>query len=511
MSQIELKQNLKLSQQLIMTPRLQLAIKMLAMNNIELSELINQQIIENPIIDADIIMNGNEENSNGNNNADNSAADIKKEFINDDIDNSIDNSNLENHNPENLSISENTQNLNNTDGINAINDYIVNYDEQLYDLSVNTNTDWKQDKNYIMENTIAGTETLYEFIMKQVRTGDFSDDEIKLAEYIAGNLNSDGFLRVSEDELKKYAGNLAPLLDNVLLKIRRLEPVGIATYDALSCLLSQADYFFPEDDVLKNIIKNYIKEVANGNYSRIAKAAGIPLDNIIESVNRLKSLTPKPAVNLESRDNNYIIPDLYVEKINDKYIVFMEDDYLPPIKINSYYKKILNGEIISNAVTKDYVEEKLKSAVWLIKSIKNRKETILKIAQLIIDKQHEFFEKGNGHLNPIILKTIADELNLHESTVSRATSNKYISTHLGIFELKSFFSNFSYGDISPNNIMSKIKHIVENEKNYGKIYSDNDIVNLLKTENIIIARRTIAKYREILNIPSSAKRKNYVI
>ena len=504
MSQIELKQNLKLNQQLIMTPRLQLAIKMLAMNNIELSELINQQIVENPIIDADIIINGNEENSNGSNNADNSAADIKKEFIND---KGVDNFNLENHNPESVSISENIQNLDNTDGINTINDYIINYDEQLYDLSVHTNTDWKQDKNYIMENTIAGTETLYEFIMKQVRTSDFSDDEIKLAEYIAGNLNSDGFLRVSKDELEKYAGNLAPLLNNVLLKIRKLEPVGIATYDALSCLLSQADYFFPEDDVLKNIIKNYIKDIANGNYSRITKETGISLDNIIESVNRLKSLTPKPALNFESRDNNYIVPDLYVEKINDKYIVFMEDDYLPPIKINSYYKKILNGELISNAVTKDYVEEKLKSAVWLIKSIKNRKETILKIAQLIIDKQHEFFEKGNGHLKPIILKTIADELNVHESTVSRATSNKYISTHLGVFELKSFFSNFSYGDISPDNIMSKIKHIIENEKNYGKIYSDNDIVNLLKAENIIIARRTIAKYREILNISSSAKRK----
>ncbi|MCL5673057.1 MAG: hypothetical protein M1407_00355, partial [Deltaproteobacteria bacterium] len=157
MSQIELKQNLKLSQQLIMTPRLQLAIKMLAMNNIELSELINQQIVENPIIDADIIMNGNEENSNGSNNADNSVADIKKEFIND---NGADNFNLENHNPESIGISENIQDLNNADSISPINDYIVNYDEQLYDLSVNTNIDWKQDKNYIIENTIAGTETL---------------------------------------------------------------------------------------------------------------------------------------------------------------------------------------------------------------------------------------------------------------------------------------------------------------------------------------------------------------
>ncbi|RZD16348.1 MAG: RNA polymerase sigma-54 factor [Candidatus Acididesulfobacter guangdongensis] len=505
MSQIELKQNLKLSQQLIMTPRLQLAIKMLAMNNIELSELINQQIVENPIIDVDVVMNGGEKNYNESNNSANSdanTADYKKEFIND---RDTDSSDLTSLNSEN--IPENIQNLNDKDDTYAINDYIANYDEQLYDLSINTNTDWKQDKNYIIENTVAGTETLYEFIMKQVRTGDFNNDEVKLAEYIAGNLDSDGFLRISSDELEKYAGNLAPLLDNVLFKIHKLEPVGIATYDPLSCLLFQADYFFPEDDLLKNIIKNYIKDIANGNYSKIVKETGNILENVIKSVNRLKSLAPKPAINFDNQNNNYIIPDLYVEKINGKYTVFMEDNYLPPIRINSYYKKILNGELISNAVTKDYVEEKLKSAVWLVKSIKNRKETILKIAQLIIDKQHDFFEKGTGYLKPIILKTIADELNLHESTVSRATSNKYISSHLGVFELKSFFSNFSFGEISPDNIMSKIKLIIENEKNYGKIYSDNDIVNLLKMENIVIARRTIAKYREILNIPSSAKRK----
>ncbi len=507
MSQIELKQNLKLSQQLIMTPRLQLAIKMLAMNNMELSELINQQIVENPIIDADIIINGNEKNYNEGNsgvNSDANTQDYKKEFIND---RDTDSSDLSDKNSDN--VPENIQNLNANDeyDMNVINDYVINYDEQLYDLSINTNTDWKQDKNYIIENTVAGSETLYEFVMEQVRMGDFNDDEVKLAEYIAGNLDSDGFLGISLDELEKYAGNLSPLLDNVLYKMRKLEPVGIATYDPQSCLLFQADYFFPEDDLLKNIIKNYIKDIANGNYNKIVKETGNVLENVIKSVNRLKSLAPKPAVNFDNQNNNYIIPDLYVEKINGKYTVFMEEDYLPPIRINSYYKKILNGELISNAVTKDYVEEKLKSAVWLIKSIKNRKETILKIAQSIIDKQHDFFEKGTGYLKPIILKTIADELNLHESTVSRATSNKYISSHLGVFELKSFFSNFSFGDISPDNIMSKIKLIIENEKNCGKIYSDNDIVNLLKMENIVIARRTIAKYREILNIPSSAKRK----
>ncbi len=505
MSQIELKQNLKLSQQLIMTPRLQLAIKMLAMNNIELSELINQQIVENPIIDADIVMNGDEKNYNEDANGANfnvDTTDYKKEFIND---RDTYNSDLTNQNSD--ALPENIQNLNDKDDMHAINDYIVNYDEQLYDLSINTNTDWKQDKNYIIENTVAGKETLYEFVMKQVRTDNFDNDEVKLAEYIAGNLDSDGFLRISSDELEKYAGNLAPLLDNVLFKIRKLEPVGIATYDTMSCLLFQADYFFPGDDLLKNIIKNFIKDIANENYSKIVKETGNNLENIIKSVNRLKTLTPKPAVNFDNQNNNYIIPDLYLEKINGRYTVFMKDDYLPPIRINSYYKKILNGELLSNAVTKDYVEEKLKSAVWLIRSIKNRKETILKIAQLIIDKQHDFFEKGTGYLKPIILKTIADELNLHESTISRATSNKYISSHLGVFELKSFFSNFSFGEISPDNIMSKIKLIIENEKNYGKIYSDNDIVKLLKVENIVIARRTIAKYREILNIPSSAKRK----
>jgi len=478
MGQMELKQSLKLSQQLIMTPRLQLAIKMLTLNNFELSEIVKQEIAENPIINDDL-------------------ADFNEKTENDE---SIENDAIiDNGQPKLL--------YNDSNNFKAITDYIINYDEQLSDLSVNVNLNGKQDKNYIIENTLTTTETLYEFIMNQVRTGDFAENEIKLAEYIAGNLDSNGFLILSKQELISYAKDLSPLLDNLLYKISRLEPVGIASYDTTSSLLVQADYFFPEDELLKNIIKNHLKDVANANYHKISKETNVELNLILNAINRLKTLNPRPAANFEQSENNYIIPDLFLKKEGGKYTVVMIDDYIPPIKINSYYKKILKGELISNGITKNYIEDKLKSAMWLIKSITTRKETILKIAQIIVDRERDFFDNGRGHLKPLILTTIADELHLHESTISRATSNKYLSTNSGIFELKSFFSGSAYGDISSDYIMVRIKQIIAQEKSAGKIYCDNDIMEILKKEGIDIARRTISKYREIMDIPPSNKRK----
>ncbi len=466
MNRIELKQNLKLTQQLVMTPKLQLAIKMLTMNNLELAEVIRQEITENPIIDDEPPIIGEK--------SENTKAD---------------------------------ESFDDASYFKEIKDYVINYDEQLRDLSKPINLDGKQDKNYILENSLIETDTLYEFIMDQVRTGDFTEDEIRLCEYIAGNLDSDGFLTVSKQELENYAGDRKLLLEPLLYKMSRLEPVGIAVCDAVSSLLVQADYFFPDDRLLKEIIKDYLKDVANGNNYKILKETGAPVSQVEESISRLKTLNPRPAVNFGQAESRYIVPDLYLRKINGKYAVFMEDDSLPPIKISSYYKKILNGEIESSAITKDYIEEKLKSVMWLIKSIKTRKETILKIANSIVERQTDFFDKGRGNLKPLILKTIASELGLHESTVSRATSNKYLSTHLGVFELKDFFSGSAYGDVSSDYIMLRIKEIVETEKVTGKIYSDSDIMVILKKAGINIARRTIAKYRDIMDIPPSNRRK----
>ena len=498
MSGLELRQNLKLSQQLVMTPRLQLAIKMLALNNIELSDMVRQEILENPIIDAE-------------------AADVKDGEENSPLSASGD------------GLSESAAGLSEgvaarEEGFEEIAEYLVNYNEQLIDLSMPGEYYKNADKNYLenrIENSFCSGTTLYEHIMEQVRTGDFSEGEILLSQYIAGNLDSRGFLAVSTPDLESFvsanisgrcggaaaeAGEAAKFTASVLDRIARLEPVGLAAADAISSLAVQADFYYKDDNLLKDIIKNYLKEVAAKNYPKIAKETGRNVGDVVESIERLKKLNPNPAANFCREEPGYIVPDLFLKKEGGRYVVFMDEGNIPQIRINSYYKKILNGEIIVERDMKDYAEERFKSAMWLMKSIDTRKETILNIAQKIVDTQSDFFEKGEGSLKPLILRDIAAGLGVHESTVSRATSNKYISTHLGVFELKSFFTGSSYGESSSESVMKKIKAIIDSECSGGKVFRDGEIADMLNRQGIAIARRTIAKYRAIMNIPPSAIR-----
>jgi len=490
MSGMELRQNLKLSQQLVMTPRLQLAIKMLALNNIELSDMVKQEILENPILEQEI-------------------AGIKSE----------EEYESENFTPANEAMPDSGGAIAEAeDGFKEIAQYLVNYNEQFVDLSKDGANYGGSDKNYLeykLENSFYAGKTLYEHLMEQVRTGNFSDKEILLAEYIAGNLDSKGLLAVSAHDLENFAANLEAadvktFVARTLGKINRLEPVGLAAENTLSSLLIQADYYFKDDVLLKNIIKKYLKEVANKNYQKISKETGKSIKDVLSSVENLKKLNPNPAANFSREEPRYIVPDLFLKKEGGRYTVFMDDNSIPQIRINGYYKKILSGEIEVSDDMKSYAEERFKSALWLMKSIDTRKETILNIAQKIVDKQTEYFNKGVGNLKPLILKDIAEELNIHESTVSRATANKYLSTHIGVFELKDFFTGASYGESSSENVMMRIKAIIDSEYASGKIFRDNEITDILKKQGITIARRTIAKYREIMNIPPSSIRNKQI-
>ncbi|MDA8273498.1 MAG: RNA polymerase factor sigma-54 [Deltaproteobacteria bacterium] len=515
MGNMELRQNLKLTQQLVMTPRLQLAIKMLALNNIELSDMIKQEIAENPIIDIDAAVFTGE---------------AKKETLLENVKNQVKDEGSKSNGdaalddaPSNDALFDGSCVRQDSYAAKELADYLVNYNEQFFDLSKDNGGGYKYgDKNYIIENSFYSVNTLYESIMEQVRTGNFSSQEVKISEYIAGNLDSNGFLAISKQELADYAScnifkkkaggdaDIDKFIDSALTKIGRLEPVGLAAFDTVSSLLIQSDYYFKDDDLLKIIIKNYLKDVANKNYQKISKETGKNTQCILDCVERLKRLNPRPAANFGQAETRFISPDLYLKKIKGKYVVFMDDDYIPQIKINSYYKKVLSGEIVVSSDMKNYVEDRFKSASWLVKSINTRKETILKIAELIVNKQADYFDNGMGNLKHLILKDIAAELNIHESTVSRATSNKYLSTHLGVFELKSFFSSASYGDSSSENVMARIKKIIARENALGRVYHDNEITDLLKGDGIVIARRTIAKYREIMNIPPSSQRNKLI-
>ena len=495
MSGMELRQNLKLSQQLAMTPQLQLAIKMLALNNIELSDVVKQEILENPILEPE-------------------SEDVKNE---DEVE-----SEGENYKPDmmlqsNIPVEADSES---EQGFNEIAQYLVNYNEQFVDLSRNDGILGAGDNNYLeykLESSFYRGETLYEHVMEQVRTGNFSDDEIMLAEYIAGNLDSKGFLAVSMEDLEYFAKkNISQDIDDMfvadtLYKINILEPAGLAADNVISSLAIQADFYFKGDALLKELINKYLKEVAGKNYQKICKETKTSLEEVLLSIENLKKLNPNPAANFSKEAPRYIVPDLFLKKENDRYVVYMQDDSIPEIKINSYYKKVISGEIAVSPDIKNYAEERFKSAMWLMKSINTRKETILNIAQKIVDKQYDYFDKCGGNLKPLILKDISEELNIHESTVSRATANKYLSTHIGVFELKSFFTGASYGESSSGNVMTRIKSIIDSEHFIGKVYKDIEIADILKKQGINIARRTIAKYRDIMNIPPSSTRHKNIL
>lgn len=500
MSLMELRQNLKLSQQLVMTPRLQLAIKMLGLNNIELSDMIKQEMLENPVIDAELA----------------DTATLRASRNSETIESSGLPENIPQEN-EAVPVSEKAESEpRETDGFEEIAEYLVNYNEQLIDLSKTSEYSNHTDTNYLenrIENSFCSGRTLFEYVMEQVRTGDFSEEEVMLSQYVVGNLDSKGMLAVSVEDLKAFASSnitggsdSSGLVGSVLYKIGRLEPAGLAAADVISSLAVQASCYYPGDKLLGVIIKDYIKDVASLNYSRIAKETASEIESVMKSVERLKKLNPNPASNFCVEEPGYIVPDLFLRKEEGRYVVYMDEAVIPQVKISSYYRKVLSGEILVEQGIKEYAEERFKSAMWLIKSIDTRKDTILNIAQKIIDIQVDFFEKGDGILKPLILKDIAAELGIHESTVSRATANKYISTHLGVFELKNFFTAASYGESSSDSVMKKIKAIIDSESSAGKVFSDSEIAEILKKDAIPIARRTVAKYREIMNIPSSSIR-----
>jgi RNA polymerase sigma-54 factor len=286
----------------------------------------------------------------------------------------------------------------------------------------------------------------------------------------------------------------------------------VCARDLSECLLIQASRLGLDDTIIINIITDHIKHLETKNYKAICRALKISIQDVVSAVNVIKCLEPKPGREFSDDQPQHIIPDIYVYKFEDEFIIMLNDDGMPKLRINPYYKKTISqGKKISGE-TKDYLAEKMRSAVWLIRSIHQRQRTIYKVMESILSFQKDFFEKGIALLKPMVLRDVAQDIGMHESTVSRVTTNKYAYTPQGIFELKYFFKgsiNRVHGEaIASTVVLEKIKKIVKSE-NPQKPYSDDKISKILKAENINIARRTVAKYRETLGILSSNKRKQF--
>jgi len=495
----ELRQELKLTHQLVMTPQLQLAIKLLQMCKMELADMIQQEMTENPVLEE--VPESEGEMSEGEVEDIGEIADIKKDMIN----------------KEEVGLSSDWKN------------YIESSSRESY--APFTEGGAKES----FEATLTKKASLIDHLMWQLHMSGLSDEEQKIGELIIGNLNQDGYLQVSlieiakiyflENKEKKRFDDISKFthLDwlkflsvlqeagKVLSKIQEFDPVGVACRNLEECLLIQIRFLNSEEPLLEKTVKFHLSDLEKRKYQVIASDLNVTIEEVVETAKVISQLEPKPGRPFNDKEPQYITPDIHVFKTGDEYTILLNGDGLPKLRINPFYlKSVYNSN--SSAPVKEYIRDKMRSAIWLVKSIYQREKTIRKVMKSIIKFQREFFDHGVDHLKPLVLKDVAEDINMHESTISRVTTNKYVHTHHGIFELKYFFNPGIGSDkdrgVASENVKNKIKEILSSEDPVHP-YSDQAIVEILNKQNITIARRTVAKYREMLGILPSSKRKKF--
>ncbi len=490
---IEIKQHLKLSQQLVMTPQLQQAIKLLQLSRMELVDMVHEEMMENPVLE-DSIETSNEQSKER-----------------EDYDGESE-AKLESAGETELAAPANAERLERepeikTDGaaVNEIDweNYLDNYTMAPPMPAYRSNSDELPS----LESTLTKRTSLFDHLLWQLKLTPLTDVEQAIGMLIIGNLDADGYLKDPPlEEIAADAKVTFALAEGVLKKIQKLDPVGVGARTLEECLLIQAGHQDLDDELVMAMIKGHLSNLEKKNYAAIARDLKEPLEEVYEASKVIMELDPRPGRQYSADEPHYITPDVYVHKVGDKFFVVPNDDGLPKLKISSFYRTALSG----SPQAREYIQDKLRSAQWLIRSIQQRQRTIVKVTESIIKFQREFFEKGIAYLKPLILRDVAEDISMHESTISRVTTNKYIHTPQGIFELKYFFnsgiSRMDGDEVASEAVKNKIKAIITAE-DVRHPHSDQKIVELLRDQNIDIARRTVAKYREQLGILSSSKRK----
>ena len=473
---IELRQSLKLTQQPIMTPQLQQAIKLLQLTRMELMDLVRQEEEENPILEEVTEPT--------------SAAEPLE-------------TNLESLTP---SPAEDKEAPDGEIDIPRI-------DWRSEGFSSGSKGAAEDDDRPTFENFLTKKTTLSDHLLWQLRLNDFSEEERLIGTLIIGNLNEDGLLQVSLEEIASQNGFELPTVERVIQKVQTFDPPGVAARDLRECLLLQAQQVYPGEKLVQKIISDHLGLLAKKNYPAMAKELQVPMEEVVRATRLISELDPKPGRSFSEENIPYITPDVYVYKVGDEYVVVLNEDGLPKLRINPYYRDIIRQQAQAAGGAKEYINEKIRSALWLIKSIHQRQRTIYRVAKSIVKFQREFLDKGVAYLKPMVLKDVAMDVDMHESTISRVTSNKYIHTPQGIFELKYFFNssiNTARGEnIASESVKEKIREILSKEDSQ-KPYSDQELVEILRKQEILIARRTVTKYREMLGVLPSTRRKQII-
>jgi len=352
--------------------------------------------------------------------------------------------------------------------------------------------------------------TLHDHLLSQLHMTELSELDVSIGEYIIWNVGDDGYLTLDAETIAKNFSVSEDDIERLLQIIQRFDPVGIAARNLQECLLIQLLEQENPNELAITILRDHFDDFKNKRFEKITKKLSITIEEFKKVLDEIIKLNPKPGEGYANTNQNYIIPDLTVIKEDDEFKVILNDWNVPHLRINHSYKQLLLDKKKTSKETKDYIKQRLESARWLINSIHQRRITILKVMDAIIDRQREFFERGKDHIKPMILKDIADEISMDISTVSRVTSGKYVQTDYGVFELKYFFSEKirrdDGEDVSNKKIRNRIKEIIDVE-DPQKPFNDQKIADILKNEGFHVARRTVAKYREQMMIPVSRLRK----
>lgn len=469
-----------------MTPSLQQAIKLLQLSKLELQEVLNQELLENPLLDE-------------------LTEETKQEEAEADVQESKTETEEEAKAAELPKESDKEKEKDSFDEIDY-DAYFQDYIEYGYNSRMS-----EEHEEFPLENTLTRPPNLTDHLTWQLNMSDASPRTKEIGSFIIGNIDEDGYLRASVEEIMAAGQHEREDVERAVQAVQSLDPIGVGARDLRECLLLQLNFLDIDVPYVDDVVRNHWDEFMQRHFVQISKALGIDMKTLEGIVEVIKHLDPKPGRKYSNERAIYVEPDVYIQKVGDEYIIVLNEDGMPKLRINGSYRALLQQmDTKSDGETVNYIKDKIRSAVWLIKSLDQRQRTIYKVAESIVKHQREFLERGIDFLRPLVLRDVADDIQMHESTVSRVVSNKYMHTPRGLFLMKYFFhsgiDSDTGEDISSLTVKKKIQGYIDGE-DPRKPLSDSKIMKILNDEGINIARRTVAKYRDELNIPSSTDRK----
>ncbi len=489
---LETKLYQKMTQQLVMTPQLRQAIKILQVSRAELETLIDEEMAQNPVLEEEVEERPRdiEQMRSESTGQDERATDTEW--------------------PE-TPVERDTTTEVSSDKMGEIDwkEYLDNYSNDWHESSAaSAEAEDDEERRPLYENTLTREASLTEHLVFQLRMSGLDPIEESIAANLIGNMDKDGYVKVEIEDIAFQCNYAFDAVESVLKRIQALDPPGVGARDLRECLLLQLTILGEEDGLAARIIRDHLSLLENKRYDRIAKELGVTIPEVVAAAGYIATLEPKPGRNFGDGDVRYITPDVFVYKIGEELLVTPNDDGLPRLRVSNFYRRVLGDGEASDA--KRYIQEKMRAASWLIKSIQQRQRTLLLVTDSIVRFQKEFFEHGISHLKPLVLKDVALDIGMHESTVSRATANKYVHCPQGTYELKFFFTSSlqtdSGDDISAETVKERIKEIIAAEDARNPL-SDQHIAKMLAGEHVGIARRTVAKYREMMGVLPSSKRR----